>query len=96
MAIRKLNIGVYVANIFSRIHGQADDVALITTNPVAVKEMIDVCFKYMYSCKWQLIINPDKTVMMQWESKKGQQHEWYVGQQKMKVLVSHTYCGIFC
>ena len=51
MAIRKLNIGAYVANIFLGIHVQADDVALVTTNPVAMKEMIDVCYKY--SCQME-------------------------------------------
>ena len=49
-------------SFFSGTHVQADDVALVTTNPVAMKEMIDVCYKY--SCQWHFIIHPDKTVMM--------------------------------
>ena len=90
-AIRKLDVGAYIGNIFSGVHVQADDIALVSTSPTAMQQMIDVCYKY--SCNWRFVIHPEKTVMIHW-GKNANNFKWAVGADKIKVVDSHTHCGI--
>ena len=96
--IRDLNAGAYVGNIFSAIHVQADDIALISTQKSHMQQMMDKI--YEFSCRWRFLIHPDKTKILTYgEPKRVQefntkQRGWHVGSTCTSEIDSHIHCGI--
>ena len=96
--IRDLDKGAYVHNIFSGIHMQADDIALLATSRKGLQIMMDQC--YEYSCKWRFIIHPGKSVVMVCGENKQKLTEapkdrnWHIGSQTIDEVINHEHCGI--
>ena len=96
--IRELDSGAYVHNIFSGIHMQADDIALLSTSRRGLQIMMDRC--YLYSCKRRFIIHPGKSVIMVCAENKQKLIEnkkirtWQIGSQTIDEVTNHEHCGI--
>jgi hypothetical protein len=96
--IHTLNCGAYVGNIFSGIHLQADDIALISTTRDGLQRMMNAC--YRYACQWRFLIHPDKTVIQVYGECNRQtshchrQRKWFVGPKEVYEVSSHKHCGI--
>ena len=98
LELRNLGIGAYVGNIFSGIHVQADDVALVATTYKHLQIMMAKV--YEYSCKWRFILHPEKTKVLVFNEPlhhsnlNSKEREWYVGEHKCLEVDSHIHCGV--
>ncbi len=92
-----MKLGAYVNNIYSGIHVQADDIALIATSHADLQKMIDLV--YNYACKWRFLLHPGKTKIMvfnesQFFSKINVPfRKWRVGDVICSETDSHKHCG---
>ena len=96
--LRKMDIGAYVGNIFSGVHVQADDIALVATSKHHLQLMMNKV--YEYSCKWRFMLHPGKTKVLVFnESPRHSKHnnqvrKWNVGDSICSEVESHVHCGI--
>ena len=96
--VRNMDIGAYVGSIFSGIHVQADDIALVATSRKHLQLMIDKVNRL--SCMWRFLIHPGKTKVLVYNETlhnhklNMQNREWNVGPNRTYEVDSHIHCGV--
>ena len=96
--LRELGLGAHICNIFSGIHVQADDIALISTQVRHLQIMIDTV--YQFSCLWRVLIHLGNSKMLaygeSYQSAKvySEQRGWHVGEHRIAEVPSHKHCGV--
>ena len=96
--IRELDCGVYMGEVFTGIHAQADDLALISASKNGLQKMMDTCF--IFACKWRYNIHPLKSKVLVWgESKRfkntcQEKRKWIMGNNDVSEVESHIHGGV--
>ena len=92
--MRDKNVGAYMSDIFSGVHAQADDVALLSITRAGLQIMMDSCYKF--ACKWRFKIHPEKSKVIIWGESKHSPilQKWYIGYYTVDKVESHTHCGV--
>ena len=96
--LRELDCGAYIGDMFSGVHAQADDLALIATTKQSLQKMMNCC--YSFSCMWRFMIHPQKSKILvcgetkRWQKENSSSRVWKLGLNDVPQVESHTHCGI--
>jgi hypothetical protein len=85
------NADLHLLSVFMLIF--ADDIVLFTTNPVSLQNQLNNL--YLYSSKWGLKININKTKICIFEKRKCRcNYTWSINNENLEIVNSFVYLGI--
>ena len=90
--------GAHVGNLYSGIHAQADDVALIATSKSSLQAMMNIC--YRFSTLWRFVIHPQKSKIIvwgestKWNAANSKQRKWLIGNDEVEEVAANKHCGV--
>ena len=84
-------VGAKVLDLPTSAIGYADDLAIVTTNRVAMQQLIDIA--YRYSCKWRFDFSPSKCAVMIF-GKNTPQCTFHLGPTNLSIVPQYTHVGV--
>ena len=93
--LEKCNTKTGVFQINSCCPSLADDISCISTSPLSLQRMLDVCNQY--SCKWRFLFNAKKSSIVQFSVNSREvnlDYSWTIGRDTIPASSTYSHLGI--